>query len=249
MRSTITTPARSSAAVAVGVPAAGRPLGQHERDGQGHGGERVRGVMQRVAEQRYRAAGRGDRPLDHGRGGEHGDGDPQCAHARRAGVHGRVHLVRGTSECGRSTCAAPPAPGAGRGGRRARRGHRGGGGPRRSRDRSRRGGGGGPRRSRDRSRRRDHAGWRGCGGRVRGFGGVRGCRPGGPGRPGRDPGRAWFQGAPEIPLQHPANKRPDVPARRSHTGPARPSSRPAPRRSESISSSIRAPYRGPYPNG
>jgi hypothetical protein len=81
--------------VAVGIAAGRRAAGEHERDREWHRGQRVGGVVQRVAEQ-------GDRPGHHRHGRldargrpEHGERDPQRSHALRAGFEGRVDLIGG----------------------------------------------------------------------------------------------------------------------------------------------------------
>ena len=81
--------------VAIGVAAGRRAAGQHERDRERHRGQRVGGVVQRVAEQ-------GDRPGHHRHGRldargrpEQGKRDPQRPHALRAGFEGRVDLIGG----------------------------------------------------------------------------------------------------------------------------------------------------------
>ena len=96
--------------VAVGIAAGRRAAGQHERDRERHRGQRVGGVVQRVAEQ-------GDRPGHHRHGRldargrpEHGERDPQRSHALRAGFEGRVDLIGGLVRMRAQQVAQPGRP-------------------------------------------------------------------------------------------------------------------------------------------
>jgi hypothetical protein len=97
-------------AEAVGIAAGRRAAGQHERDRERHRGQRVGGVVQRVAEQR-------DRPGHHRHGRlnargrpEHSERDPQRSHALRAGFEGRVDLIGGLVRMRAQQVAQPGRP-------------------------------------------------------------------------------------------------------------------------------------------
>jgi hypothetical protein len=81
-------------AIPVGVAAGRRPPADDERDRQRHRGQRVGGVVQRVAQQRHRPGERNHDRLQHRGRREHRQGDPQRAQAFRAGLHRRIDLVR-----------------------------------------------------------------------------------------------------------------------------------------------------------
>ena len=79
--------------VPVGVTARRRPAAGDERDCQRQRGQRVSGVVQRVAQQRHRPGQHGHSRLDDRGHAQHGQRDPQHPHALRAGLHRRVHLA------------------------------------------------------------------------------------------------------------------------------------------------------------
>ena len=81
--------------VAVGIATGRRAAGEQERDRERHRGERVGGVVQRVAEQGDRPRRRRHGRLDERGRPEHGERDPQRSHALGAGFKGRVDLVGG----------------------------------------------------------------------------------------------------------------------------------------------------------
>jgi hypothetical protein len=81
--------------VAIGIAAGRRAAGEQERDRERHRGERVGGVVQRVAEQRDRPGRRRHDRLDARGRPEHGERDPERSHALGAGFEGRVDLVGG----------------------------------------------------------------------------------------------------------------------------------------------------------
>ena len=81
--------------VAIGVATGRRAAGEQERDRERHRGERVGGVVQRVAEQGDRPRRRRHGRLDDRGRPEHGERDPQRSHALGAGFQGRVDLVGG----------------------------------------------------------------------------------------------------------------------------------------------------------
>jgi hypothetical protein len=81
--------------VAIGIATGRRAAGEQERDRERHRGERVGGVVQRVAEQGDRPRRGRHRRLDERGRPEHGERDPQRSHALGAGFKGRVDLVGG----------------------------------------------------------------------------------------------------------------------------------------------------------
>jgi hypothetical protein len=79
--------------VPVGVAAVRRAPAHDERHRQRDGGQRVGGVVQRVAQQRHRPRQARHHCLHHGRGGQDAQRGPQHPQPFRAGLQRRVHLL------------------------------------------------------------------------------------------------------------------------------------------------------------
>ena len=97
------------AAVAVGVAAGGGPSSDDEGDPQGHRGQRVGGVVDRVGQQGHRVAGGHDQPLQDRRDDQRDYAGLHLAHAPSRGLQLRIHRVGGVVAVGVDEPAHPAA--------------------------------------------------------------------------------------------------------------------------------------------